>query len=84
MNKKKLSSFEEINRIEDLQASYFVSDQETRVTKMYADVNSMVPDGYDELQSDIDKLRRECIKLRTQIDNFNDRIPRTVNILGIH
>jgi len=84
MNKKKLSVFDEINRIEELQASYFVSDHETRVTKMYSDVNSMVPDGYDELQTDIDKLRRECIKLRAQIDNFNDKIPRTVNILGIH
>lgn len=84
MNKQKIQAFEEINRIEALQADYFVSAQEERVTKMYYDLNRMSPTDYDQLQSDIDKLRKECMKLRVLIDNFNEKIPRTIHIIGVN
>lgn len=84
MNKQKIQAFDEINRIEALQANYFVSAQEDKVTKMYAELNRMAPLDYEQLQSDIEKLRKECLKLRILIDNFNDKIPRTINIIGVN
>ena len=83
INKQKIKVFEDIIQIEQRQAIHFDPDQEDHVCEMYAGINELEPADHIELTADIEKLRNECLKLRDQIDCFNEQIPRTVNVVSV-
>jgi hypothetical protein len=80
INKKKLDMFATVDAIEKKQLIQFSPEQEEYVKTIYMQINKLIPENEDDLLNQINKLKEECVVLLDQINDFNIKIPNTLDI----
>lgn len=79
-NTKKLEMFDTVNAIEQQQSIQFLPAQEEYVKTIYTKINQFIPENEDGLLDEINKLKEECVVLLDKVNNFNIKIPSTLDI----